>query len=136
MYYVGTYHDGTIYRVRDPNRALARLGNPVQPWPKQRGRHWVVPDRRLLVGKTDDGTIYRIDLDPRAARGRTISPIAGATVLEGCGVLLDGHRLVVADSKACRSSSSARTPPADPSPSSPQTLVPRDGPTRETVTSS
>ena len=57
----------------------------------------VVSDRRLVVVHESDGTLYRIDLDPRAPRGRTITRIEGATVRQGEGMVLDGHRLVVAD---------------------------------------
>ena len=32
-----------------------------------------------MVVKYSDGTLYRIDLDPQAPQGRTITPIAGAT---------------------------------------------------------
>ena len=56
-----------------------------------------VSDRRLVVVHESDGTLYRIDLDPRAPRGRTITRIDGATVRQGEGMVLDGHRLVVAD---------------------------------------
>jgi len=56
-----------------------------------------VSDRRLVVVHEGDGTLYRIDLDPRAPHGRTITRIDGATVRQGEGMVLDGHRLVVAD---------------------------------------
>jgi hypothetical protein len=56
-----------------------------------------VSDRRLLVVHEGDGSLYRIDLDPRAPRGRTITRVDGATVRLGEGMALDGHRLVVAD---------------------------------------
>ena len=56
-----------------------------------------VSDRRLVVVHEGDGGLYRIDLDPRAPRGRTITRIDGATVRQGEGMVLDGHRLVVAD---------------------------------------
>ena len=56
-----------------------------------------VSDRRLLVVHEGDGTLYRIDLDPQAPRGRTITRIDGATVRQGEGMVLDGNRLVVAD---------------------------------------
>ena len=54
-------------------------------------------DSRLVVVKYADGTLFRIDLDPQAAQGRTITPIAGATVPLGSRMILDGTRLVVAD---------------------------------------
>jgi hypothetical protein len=52
---------------------------------------------RLVVVKYADGTLYRIDLDPQAPEGRTITPIAGATVPLGSRMVLDGNRLVVPD---------------------------------------
>jgi len=51
----------------------------------------------LLVDNPNDGTLYRIDLDPAAANSRTVTPIAGAAVRQSYGMVLDGHRLVVAD---------------------------------------
>ena len=54
-------------------------------------------DTRLVVVNFFDGTLYRIDLDPRAPQGRTITPIADATVPLGSRMILDGSRLVVAD---------------------------------------
>ena len=54
-------------------------------------------NQRLLVVNEGDGTLYRIDLDSHTPRGRTITPISGATVHQGESMLLDGHRLVVAD---------------------------------------
>ena len=56
-----------------------------------------VSDRRLLVVNESDGALYRIDLDPQAPRGRTITRVEGATVRQGEGMTLDGHRLVLAD---------------------------------------
>jgi hypothetical protein len=56
-----------------------------------------VSDQRLLVDDMDSGALYRIELDPHAPRGRTITLVSGATVREGTGMLLDGRRLVVAD---------------------------------------
>ena len=56
-----------------------------------------VSNQRLLVVSEGDGTLYRIDLDSHAPRGRTITQINGATVRQGESMLLDGHRLVVAD---------------------------------------
>jgi hypothetical protein len=56
-----------------------------------------VSDRRFIVVKHVDGTLYRIDLDPQAPGGRTISPIEGATVRQGQGMVLQGRRLIVAD---------------------------------------
>ncbi len=56
-----------------------------------------VSDRRLLVVHEGDGSLYRIDLDPQAPRGRTITRIDGAAVRQGEGMTLDGNRLVVAD---------------------------------------
>ena len=56
-----------------------------------------VSDRRLLVVHEGDGGLYRIDLDPQAPRGRTITRVDGATVRQGEGMTLDGHRLVLAD---------------------------------------
>src|SRR6185436_560583 len=56
-----------------------------------------VSDRRLVVVHESDGALYRVDLDPRAPHGRTITRIDGATVRQGEGMVLDGHRLVVAD---------------------------------------
>ena len=52
---------------------------------------------RLLVVKYADGALYRIDLDPQAPQGRTITPITGATVPLGSQMILDGKRLVVPD---------------------------------------
>jgi Cu-Zn family superoxide dismutase len=52
---------------------------------------------RLVVVKYADGALYRIDLDPQAPQGRTITPITGATVPLGSRMILDGKRLVVAD---------------------------------------
>jgi Cu-Zn family superoxide dismutase len=54
-------------------------------------------NQRLVVVSEGDGTLYRIDLDSHAPRGRTITQISGATVHQGESMLLDGHRLVVAD---------------------------------------
>ena len=54
-------------------------------------------DTRLVAVKFADGTLYRIDLDPQAAEGRTITPIAGATVPLGSGMTRDGGRLLIAD---------------------------------------
>lgn len=54
-------------------------------------------DTRLVAVKFADGTLYRIDLDPQAPEGRTITPIAGASVPLGSGMTLDGDRLVIAD---------------------------------------
>jgi DNA-binding beta-propeller fold protein YncE len=54
-------------------------------------------ETRLVVVKFADGTLYRIDLDPQAPQGRTITPITGATVPLGSRMILDGKRLVVAD---------------------------------------
>jgi hypothetical protein len=56
-----------------------------------------VSDRRLLVVNETDGALYRIDLDPRPPRGRTITRVEGATVRQGEGMVLDDKRLVVAD---------------------------------------
>ena len=50
-----------------------------------------------MVVKFFDGTLYRIDLDPQAPQGRTITPIADAAVPLGSRMILDGKRLVVAD---------------------------------------
>jgi hypothetical protein len=52
---------------------------------------------RLAVVKYADGTLYRIDLDPQAPQGRTITPITGATVPLGSQMILDGKRLIVPD---------------------------------------
>jgi hypothetical protein len=54
-------------------------------------------DTRLVVVKYFDGTLYRVDLDPNAPRGRTITPISGTGVPLGSRMILDGKRLVVAD---------------------------------------
>jgi sugar lactone lactonase YvrE len=54
-------------------------------------------DTRLVAVKFADGTLYRIDLDPQAPEGRTITPIAGVTVPLGNGMTLDGDRLLIAD---------------------------------------
>ena len=54
-------------------------------------------DTRLVVVKYFDGTLYRIDLDPQAPQGRTITPIADATVRLGSKMILDGNRLMVPD---------------------------------------
>jgi hypothetical protein len=56
-------------------------------------------DQRLLVVNEGDGSLYRIELDDHALGGRAITKIGGATVRQGEGMLLDGHRLVVADSR-------------------------------------
>ena len=50
-----------------------------------------------MVVKFADGALYRIDLDPQAPQGRTITPITGATVPLGSQMILDGKRLVVPD---------------------------------------
>jgi hypothetical protein len=52
---------------------------------------------RLVVVRYADGALYRIDLDPQAPRGRTITPITGATVPLGSRMILDDGRLVIAD---------------------------------------
>ena len=54
-------------------------------------------ETRLVVVKYADGTLYRIDLDPQAPQGRTITPVAGATVPLGARMILDGDRLAIAD---------------------------------------
>jgi len=54
-------------------------------------------NQRLVVVSEGDGALYRIDLDSDTPRGRTITQISGATVHQGESMLLDGHRLVVAD---------------------------------------
>ena len=54
-------------------------------------------DTRLVVVKYFDGTLYRIDLDPQAPQGRTITPIADATARLGSKMIRDGNRLVVPD---------------------------------------
>ena len=54
-------------------------------------------ESRLVVAKFADGALYRVDLDPQAARGRTITPITGATVPLAARMILDGNRLVVPD---------------------------------------
>lgn len=54
-------------------------------------------DTRLVVVKYFDGALYRIDLDPQAPQGRTITPISGAAVRLGSKMILDGNRLVVPD---------------------------------------
>lgn len=54
-------------------------------------------NQRLLVVNEGDGALYRIDLDPHAPRARTITRINGTTVRQGESMLLDGHRLIVAD---------------------------------------
>jgi hypothetical protein len=54
-------------------------------------------DTRLVVVNFFDGALYRIDLDPRAPQGRTVTPISDATVPLGSRMILDGSRLVVAD---------------------------------------
>jgi hypothetical protein len=54
-------------------------------------------ETRLVVVKYADGALYRIDLDPQAPQGRTITPIADATAPLGSRMILDGSRLVVAD---------------------------------------
>ena len=54
-------------------------------------------ETRLVVVKFADGTLYRIDLDPQARQGRTITPIAGAAVPLGSRMIVDGKRLVIAD---------------------------------------
>jgi hypothetical protein len=52
---------------------------------------------RFVVVDYADGTLYRIDLDPAVPNGRTITPITGAAVPLGSGMVLDGRRVVVAD---------------------------------------
>jgi hypothetical protein len=42
-----------------------------------------VTDSRFVVVKHVDGTLYRVDVDPQAPGGRTITPIDGATVRQG-----------------------------------------------------
>jgi hypothetical protein len=54
-------------------------------------------DTRLVVVNYTDGALYRIDLDPQAPQGPTITPIAAATVRLGSKPILDGNRLVVPD---------------------------------------
>ena len=54
-------------------------------------------NQRLVVVSEGDGALYRIDLDSHTPRQRTITQISGATVHQGESMLLDGHRLVVAD---------------------------------------
>jgi hypothetical protein len=54
-------------------------------------------ETRLVVVKYFDGALYRIDLDPQAPQGRTITPIADATARLGSKMILDGNRLVVPD---------------------------------------
>jgi hypothetical protein len=56
-----------------------------------------VTDSRFVVVKHVDGTLYRVDVDPQAPGGRTITPIDGATVRQGQGMVLEGRRLIVAD---------------------------------------
>jgi hypothetical protein len=50
-----------------------------------------------VVVEFADGALYRIDLDPQAPQGRTITPITGAAAPLGSRMILDGKRLVVAD---------------------------------------
>ena len=50
-----------------------------------------------MVVKYADSALYRIDLDPQAPQGRTITPITGATVPLGSRMILDGNRLLVPD---------------------------------------
>jgi hypothetical protein len=71
------------------------ISGPVAFAP-QPHRHRRGVDRRLLVVNESDGALYRIDLDPQAPRGRTIPRVDGATVRQGEGMTLDGHRLVLA----------------------------------------
>jgi len=54
-------------------------------------------ETRLVVVKYADGALYRVDLDPQAPQGRTITPITGAAVPLGSRMILDGNRLVVPD---------------------------------------
>ena len=54
-------------------------------------------ETRLVVVKFADGALYRIDLDPQAPHGRTITPITGAVVPLGSRMILDGKRLIIAD---------------------------------------
>ena len=70
---------------------------PFRPGCANVGGIALMTDQRLLVDNPNDGTLYRIDLDPHAPNGRTITPISGASVRQGESMLLDGHRLVVAD---------------------------------------
>ena len=50
-----------------------------------------------MVVKYADSALYRIDLDPQAPQGRTITPITGADARLGSRMILDGGRLVVPD---------------------------------------
>ena len=70
---------------------------PFRPGCANVGGIALMTDQRLLVDNPNDGTLYRIDLDPAAANSRTVTPIAGAAVRQSYGMVLDGHRLVVAD---------------------------------------
>jgi sugar lactone lactonase YvrE len=50
---------------------------------------------RLLAVRSLDGKIFRVDLDPQAAQGRTITPVPGPDIPGADGLLIDGSRLVV-----------------------------------------
>ena len=54
-------------------------------------------ETRLVVVKYADGTLYRIDLDPQAPQGRTITPSPARPCRWAARMILDGNRLVVAD---------------------------------------
>lgn len=70
---------------------------PYIPTPDNAQGIVALSDTRLVVVTYYDGTLYRIDLDPQAPHGRTITAIPGATVRLGSRMTLDGRRLVVAD---------------------------------------
>jgi sugar lactone lactonase YvrE len=50
---------------------------------------------RLLAVRSLDGKIFRVDLDPQAAQGRTITPVPGPDIPGADGLRIDGSRLVV-----------------------------------------
>lgn len=50
---------------------------------------------RLLAVRTLDGKLFRIDLDPQAPQGRTVTAIPGPEIPGADGLLIDGNRLVV-----------------------------------------
>jgi len=89
---------------------------------------------RLLSVRTLDGKLFRIDLDPQAPQGRTITPVPGPDISGADGLLIDGNRLVVvsfAGLTLLTLDSDARTATAggkieDPSFRSPSTVAKAD----------
>jgi sugar lactone lactonase YvrE len=90
---------------------------------------------RLIAARTLDGKLFRVDLDPQAARGRTITAVPGPEIPGADGLLVDGNRLVVvsfAGLTLLTLDNDARTATAagkieDPSFRSPSTVAKADG---------